>query len=47
MRGIANITGGFGEIDFFDNLGFLWVLEHDNITGGIAKLDFSDNIVYM
>ena len=33
-----NITGGIGELDFFDNPRFVIVFEPDNITGGIGNL---------
>ena len=39
------ITGGIGELDFFDNIEFVQVFEPDNITGGITELDFFDNFV--
>jgi hypothetical protein len=29
---LDNITGGIGELDVFDNIGFVFVLEVDNIT---------------
>ena len=39
-----NITGGIEKLDFFDNIGFVWVFLLDNITGGMGELDFFDNI---
>jgi hypothetical protein len=47
MWGTENITGGCGELDFFDNIVFVWVRELDNITGGIGELDFFDNIAFV
>jgi hypothetical protein len=44
---LDNITGGSGELDFFDNIGFVWMSELDNITGGIGDLDFFDNIEFV
>jgi hypothetical protein len=44
MSELYNITGGIGEVDFFDNIAFVLELELDNITGGIGELDFFDNI---
>jgi hypothetical protein len=38
-----NITGGIGELDFFDNPPNDLLLEPNNITGGIGELDFFDN----
>ena len=41
---LDNFTGGIGEIDFFENIGFVWMFELDNITEGIEELDYIDNI---
>jgi hypothetical protein len=47
MCGTDNITGGIGELDFFDNIVFVWVLELDNITKWFGKIDFFDNIEFV
>jgi hypothetical protein len=47
MLGIDNITGGIGELDVFDNIGFVWVLHIKNIAGGIGELDVFDNIGFV
>jgi hypothetical protein len=44
---LDNITRGSGELDFFNNIGFVWMFELDNITGGSGKLDFVDNIEFL
>jgi hypothetical protein len=44
---LDNITGGSGELDFFDIILFVGVLELDNITGGSGELDFFDNIGFV
>ena len=44
MCRINNITEGIGELDVFDNIGFVFVLELDNITGSIGELDVFDTI---
>jgi hypothetical protein len=41
---LENITGGIGELDFFENIGFVWMFKLDNITRGIEELDCIDNI---
>jgi hypothetical protein len=47
MFELDNITRGSGELDFFDNIGFVFVFELDDIAGGIGKLDFFDNIEFV
>jgi hypothetical protein len=47
VRYVENITGGIGELDFFDNNGFVQVLETKNITEEIGILDFFDNIEFV
>jgi hypothetical protein len=47
MFEFVDITGGIGKLDFFYNIGFVWMLEFDNITRGIGELDFFDNIKFM
>jgi hypothetical protein len=47
MSELDNITGGIGELDFFDNIEFVWVLEVDNITRGSGELDFFNNIGFV
>jgi hypothetical protein len=47
MSELDNITGGIGELDFFDNIGFVLVFEVDNITRGSGELDFIDNIEFV
>jgi hypothetical protein len=42
---LVDITGGIGELHFFDIIVFVWVFELVDITGGIGELDFVDNIV--
>jgi hypothetical protein len=41
---VDDITGGIGELDFFEIIEFVGVFELDDITGGIGELDFFDNI---
>jgi hypothetical protein len=41
---LEDITGGIGELNIFENIGFVWMLELNNITGRIEELDFIDNI---
>ena len=36
----------FGELDFFDNVEFVWVFELDDIDGGIVELDLCNNIEF-
>ena len=47
MFELDDITGGIGELDFFDNIGFVLLFELDDITGGIGELDFFDNIEFV
>ena len=47
MFEFENNTGGMKELDFFDNIRFVWVFESNNITGGIWELDFFDNILFV
>jgi hypothetical protein len=41
---LVDITGGIGELEFFDNIGFVCMFQLDNITGGIGERDFFESI---
>jgi hypothetical protein len=34
---LVDIARGIGELDLFDNIGFVWVFELDDIAGGILR----------
>jgi hypothetical protein len=44
---LDNITRGSWEVDFFDNIKFVWVFELVNITAGIGQLEFVDEIKFV
>jgi hypothetical protein len=47
MFELDNITGGIGELGFFDNFAYVWVFKFVNITGAIGELDFFDKIGFV
>jgi hypothetical protein len=47
MSKLDYITGGIGELDFFDKTRCVLVFQLDNITGRIGKLDFFDKIEFV
>jgi hypothetical protein len=47
MSELDKITGGIGELDLFDNIGFVFVFELDTTTRGSGELDFIDNIEFV
>jgi hypothetical protein len=47
MSELENITRGIGELDFFDNIGFVRLFELDHITRGNRELAFFDNIGFV
>jgi hypothetical protein len=34
---VDDVAGGIGELELFDNIGFVWVFELDDIAGGIGE----------
>jgi hypothetical protein len=40
---LDNLTGGIGELDFFDNPPIDQLFKPNNVTGGIGEFDFFDN----
>jgi hypothetical protein len=47
MFKLDNITRRSGELDFLDNIGFVFVFELDDITKGSEELDFFDNVEFV
>jgi hypothetical protein len=47
MSELDNFIGGIEELDFFDNIAFVLVVELDSITGGNGEFDFFDNIEFV
>ena len=44
---LENIIEEIGELDFFDNVKFVWVFELENITGRVGEVEFFDNNAFV